>query len=146
MSADSRRIIERLDGVRETRADNWIARCPAHDDRSPSLAIRECDDRTILMKCFAGCSNEAIVHAVGMELRDLFPNGPSNRYERQPLSMPARDSLAAVDHEALVVVIIANDILEHREIDEATWERLALACSRIGDTRARCYPARKGTS
>ena len=34
----------------------WVARCPAHDDRTPSLSIRETDDGRLLLKCFAGCS------------------------------------------------------------------------------------------
>ena len=42
----------------------WIACCPAHDDKTPSLSI--CDDNgRILWKCFAGCSQED----VGNELK-----------------------------------------------------------------------------
>ena len=32
--------------------DRWTASCPAHEDRSPSLAIRETEDGRILLKCF----------------------------------------------------------------------------------------------
>ena len=38
-------ILDRLDGVRPTGDGRWIARCPAHDDRSPSLSIREAERR-----------------------------------------------------------------------------------------------------
>jgi putative DNA primase/helicase len=34
----------------------WVARCPAHDDRTPSLSIRETHEGRVLLKCFAGCS------------------------------------------------------------------------------------------
>jgi putative DNA primase/helicase len=46
--------------------------CPAHDDRSPSLSICEGADGRILLKCFAGCSPEAIVAALGLQMSDLF--------------------------------------------------------------------------
>ena len=40
----SLQILDRLRGVRKIGDRKWTARCPAHDDRSPSLSIRECDD------------------------------------------------------------------------------------------------------
>lgn len=50
--------------------DQWIARCPAHDDRSPSLAIRETGGR-LLLRCHAGCTYEAVrdaLQARGLQL------------------------------------------------------------------------------
>ena len=52
MSADA--LLSRLDGVKKTGHGQWIARCPAHEDRSPSLSIAEKDDR-VLVHCHAGC-------------------------------------------------------------------------------------------
>ena len=37
-------LLSRLDGVKQTGRNKWKAKCPAHDDNSPSLHIRECDD------------------------------------------------------------------------------------------------------
>jgi putative DNA primase/helicase len=54
-------------GCRTARA--W--RCPAHDDRTPSLSVKEGDDR-VLLYCHAGCSPEDVVGALGLEMRDLF--------------------------------------------------------------------------
>jgi DNA primase len=34
------------------------ARCPAHDDRTPSLSIRDADDGKVLVRCHAGCDQE----------------------------------------------------------------------------------------
>lgn len=48
-----------------------VACCPAHDDKSPSLSVSERDGK-ILVKCFAGCSTDAIVNAIGLEIKDLF--------------------------------------------------------------------------
>ena len=48
----------------------WIARCPAHEDRSPSLSISERDGR-ILAHCFAGCPQAAVICA--LRARGLWP-------------------------------------------------------------------------
>lgn len=42
----------------------WSAKCPAHEDRSPSLAISGGRDGKILLHCFAGCTYDAIVDAL----------------------------------------------------------------------------------
>jgi hypothetical protein len=51
----------------------WIGRCPAHQDKSPSLSIREEDNGQILLHCFAGCPTDEVCAALGLTLRDLFP-------------------------------------------------------------------------
>ncbi len=43
-------LLERLDGIKESGHGKYVARCPAHEDRSPSLAIKECDDGRVLMQ------------------------------------------------------------------------------------------------
>ncbi|MDQ5851281.1 MAG: hypothetical protein M3380_04275, partial [Chloroflexota bacterium] len=53
-------------------SDGWTARCPAHDDKKNSLSIREADDGKVLLKCFAGCSTDSIVSALGLTMADLF--------------------------------------------------------------------------
>lgn len=42
----------------------WIARCPAHDDRNPSLSIAEGKDGRLLLKCFRGCTFEEVIAAL----------------------------------------------------------------------------------
>ena len=39
----------------------WAARCPAHDDRTPSLSISDADDGKVLLHCFAGCDRERVI-------------------------------------------------------------------------------------
>jgi 5S rRNA maturation endonuclease (ribonuclease M5) len=56
----------------------WQAKCPAHEDHTPSLSISEGHDGRILLKCFAGCPTESIVAALGLELRDLFVDNGTN--------------------------------------------------------------------
>jgi putative DNA primase/helicase len=39
----------------------WTARCPAHDDRTPSLSISDSDDGKVLVRCHAGCEQERVI-------------------------------------------------------------------------------------
>ncbi|MGH9533815.1 MAG: AAA family ATPase [Terriglobales bacterium] len=58
-------VAERL-GARRS-GDGWLARCPAHDDRSPSLAIAEGAGGRTLVYCHAGCAYEAIRDALARD-------------------------------------------------------------------------------
>ena len=53
----------------------WLACCPAHDDRKPSLSIDSGDDGRVLLHCHAGCEVEAVCAALGITTADLFPQG-----------------------------------------------------------------------
>ncbi len=64
-------LVQRLDA--KASNGHWMARCPAHDDREPSLQISEGTEGRVLLKCFAGCSIEAITRVIGIALSDLFP-------------------------------------------------------------------------
>jgi putative DNA primase/helicase len=68
MNADA--LLERLKGVRRS-GSGWQTLCPAHADRNPSLSIDVRDGR-ILIHCHAGCAQEALLAAMGIEARDLF--------------------------------------------------------------------------
>jgi hypothetical protein len=54
-------IARALRGRRSRRG--WTARCPAHQDKRPSLSIAE-NNGKILVHCFAGCSQDAIIDAL----------------------------------------------------------------------------------
>jgi putative DNA primase/helicase len=56
------------------RGSQWQARCPAHNDRSPSLSIRLGDNGGILLRCHAGCTAEAVADALGLTFSELFPD------------------------------------------------------------------------
>jgi putative DNA primase/helicase len=42
----------------------WVARCPAHDDRTPSLSLADGHDGRLLVKCWAGCSAHNVLAAL----------------------------------------------------------------------------------
>uniref|UniRef100_A0A7C3SJ23 DUF3631 domain-containing protein n=1 Tax=Desulfobacca acetoxidans TaxID=60893 RepID=A0A7C3SJ23_9BACT len=56
--------------------DGFLSHCPAHQDNRPSLAISERDGK-ILVKCFAGCPQEAVISA--LKQRGLWPVAESAR-------------------------------------------------------------------
>ena len=78
MSVRGPGILQHLAGVVPSGA-GWLARCPAHDDRRPSLSIGVGRDGRTLLKCFAGCPTEAVIAAVDLTMRDLFPTGGRSR-------------------------------------------------------------------
>ncbi|MCH8079871.1 MAG: DNA primase [Proteobacteria bacterium] len=123
------KIITQLDGVKTTGQDRWIARCPSHEDRSPSLAIREVDDR-LLLHCFAGCSANEIVSAVGLDLSDLFPE---SRESHKPLSrpFPASDILKCLSFESLFISVCAEHLAQGKPLTDDDRERIHLANRRI---------------
>jgi putative DNA primase/helicase len=77
------RILDRLRNVK-SGANGWTALCPAHDDRENSLSIGVGDDGRALLKCFAGCQTEAVVRALGLQMRDLFPHDEPNAAGHSP--------------------------------------------------------------
>ena len=127
------RLLDRLDRVKQTAPGRWIARCPAHADKSPSLSIRELDDGRVLVNCFGGCGAIDVLESLGLDWSALFPPG-RGEYTASP-GIPARDLIALISEETTVVAIIAADMLEQRSVTEATWQRLAQAANRIGRAR-----------
>lgn len=79
-------FITHLQGVKAT-AKGYSACCPAHDDRHPSLAIAEAEDR-LLIHCRAGCSTKEVLTAVGLEFSDLFLDVHKRSRTRHRTSLP----------------------------------------------------------
>jgi len=98
---NAEKLLARLHGVKATGRGRWLARSPAHDDKSPSLSVRELEDATVLINDFGGCSVREIVAEVGLELSDLFPPRPaSHRHKPERRPFHAEDVLRAVASEA----------------------------------------------
>jgi hypothetical protein len=69
------RVLDLLERV--TKSPNgWSARCPAHEDKHPSLSVAAAEDGGVLVHCFAGCPRDEIVSALGLHERDLQPRRP----------------------------------------------------------------------
>jgi hypothetical protein len=129
-------LLSRLAKVKG-RNGSWTARCPAHEDRGPSLSIREKEDGRILLHCHAGCDVFQVVHSVGLDLGDLFPPDEKRRdypVHGLPAVKPAfyaSDLLRIISFETLVVAICAYDMSQGKRLAEGDRERLKVSQQRI---------------
>ena len=123
-------ITARLDRV--TRAGKGLkACCPAHDDKGPSLSVREGDDGRVLLHCHAGCSTAAVVAAMGLSMADLFP--PSNIPRRPPPApgVSRRDLHIAADFERSILFILKCDMRRGKSISQTDMQRGQVARRRL---------------
>ena len=132
------KLLTRLEKVKG-RNGSWTACCPAHEDKGPSLAVRENEDGRILLHCFAGCETANVLDAIGMDMTDLFPPDSKRReypVEGKPSMKPAffaSDLMRIIHFEALVVQIVAFDIANGKPVTEETRERMLTAYQRIDE-------------
>ncbi len=130
-------LLSRLQKVKRTGKDRWIACCPAHDDRSPSLSVMD-DNGKILIHCFGGCEVGDILAALGMEFTDLFPPRDEDAtHARDPVvyvggsRFTAADALRCLSNEAGMAVLMACDMAEGKVLSPAERDRLVKASSRM---------------
>jgi hypothetical protein len=123
-------LVARLEKAKRTSRDSWIACCPAHKDRTPSLTVRSLDDGRILIHCFSGCGAADVMDAIGLETADLFPKALADHLPavRQPFS--ATDVLRALRREAAIIALSSADLAEGKAVDR---DRVFLASERIAD-------------
>lgn len=125
-------LLNKLERVRRMGDNRWIACCPAHGDRHPSLNIRLADDDTILLVCRSGgCSAHDIVSAVGMNMTDLFPKTDRHHAPRQKYPFSAREILAAMVPESFCIALIGKQMSQGITPDEKTLQTLLKAVERI---------------
>ena len=69
----------------------WTARCPAHDDRVPSLSIRDADNGKVLVRCHAGCDQERVI--ASLRSCGLWKESEQRRFtcSAQPVAVTDRD-------------------------------------------------------
>ncbi len=72
-------VLERLDHPAPS-AHGYVACCPAHEDRNPSLSIDETADGVVLIHCHAGCTCKEILASLGLRDADLFPTAAMYPY------------------------------------------------------------------
>lgn len=66
-------LLDKLEGVHRS-GGAAMARCPAHEDSTASLSVKEKDGK-ILLHCHAGCDTGAVLSALGLGFSDLSPHG-----------------------------------------------------------------------
>lgn len=132
MSIES--FLSKLEKVKRRGHGKWMACCPVHQERNPSLSIKD-DNGKIIMMCFGcGANGVDVAGAIGVDLSELFP--PKDIYDastNHPQSRQyfhAADILKALETETLVIYMIAKDMLTNG-INQETFDRLSLAIKRV---------------
>lgn len=136
VSADE--IGRALEG-RRMGADSWMVKCPAHDDKRPSLHVTQAADK-VLVHCHTGCRSEDVIRE--LQARGLWPTRerqewtPEKRIEYAYLRVAARQA----KYWAIAVADLAEMQLERLPIWAPT-ERLALT-KLIKDARSKLRASR----
>ena len=74
-------VLERLEGVKGAGQDRWLARCPGHPDRTPSLSVAVGDDGRTLLHCHARCPVDEITAGMNLTPADLFEKQNGNGHK-----------------------------------------------------------------
>lgn len=125
-------LLNRLNKVKKTTNKNWVACCPAHEDKSPSLSIREVDDGRILIHCFAGCPAETILNSLELTFSDLHPerlNGDNFRPLKRIFN--AHTGLTILQIESSIVLETAKAIKRKETLSDESINRLNQCIERI---------------
>lgn len=117
-------LLSRLQVVKQ-HGERHVACCPAHQDKSPSLSLSRGKDGRALVHCYAGCEPRDVLAAVGLELRDLFPENLSQEQRAQH----RREKLAKERQFERLVIDAAKG--RTASLSDEDLARLALAQERI---------------
>lgn len=130
-------VVHHLERVQRRSSDQVSARCPAHDDKGPSLSVRGLPDGRVLLHCFAGCTVHEVVSAMGLDLSDLFPprddasassgTGP----ERRRRLLSAGQALALLTDESSLVAVAASNVANGVALTDGDRARVLQAAGRI---------------
>jgi len=71
------------DSVKQTSPTQWQCLCPAHaDSATRSLCIGKGADGRILLACQSGCGTGQVLQALGLTMKDLFPEAQRTRSDK----------------------------------------------------------------
>lgn len=129
------RVLERLEAPRAIEG-GWVARCPAHADRSPSLTVAEGEDGRALVHCFAGCDVRAIAAGLGIPVGALFADPRAPVRMARPLTdleWALRDARQRTRRDLPRIESPASDA-EAAKVAERAVAALRALATRLGDT------------
>jgi DNA primase len=136
-----------LENVRPS-GQGYQARCPAHDDRNPSLSVTEGDDGQILVHCHTGCTSDDVVKAMGRKMSDLYNQSETfgrsrvskrSEYKRESSPDPIPEDMVEKLHNALTPDDRAS-LSSERMLSDAVIDRYQLGIVEENDKRRISIP------
>ena len=131
------KLLSRLEKVKAKGDNSWMACCPAHNDKNPSLIVTEKDER-VLIHCFSHqCDVSDIVQAVGLELSDLFPEQIKIEGSRpiKKKRFPAEAILEALADELAITEIGLAALDNGGTLNQKAQARMKEASNRFTNAR-----------
>ena len=130
-------FLNRLNKVTQKGNGKWLACCPVHNDKSPSLAIDD-DNGVVLIHCFGcGATGPEVADKLGIDISELFPPNNTDYESHTNQSRKYFNSGHVIDalyDEILISTIIIDGIIKDPSQAAQVKERLVTALSRISDT------------
>lgn len=128
------KFLSRLKGVRKLGDGRYVAHCPAHDDRTPSLHATVKDGR-LLIHCKAECTAQDVLDSIGLTFADLYPDADRAAYAAATASRGKKWSRNyPVDELALerrILEIARHQINQGKELSLEDQVRLEIAIERV---------------
>ena len=129
-------LLSKLSRVKKTGADRWMACCPAHQDKTASLSIKDLPDGRVLLHCFAGCDPDSVLAAVGLTFSDLMPERLQGDFKPVRFAFSALDTLRALVADLLFIRLCALSLAQGRALIESDREALHQSAYRIENALA----------
>ena len=125
-------FVSRLSKAKRTGNDSWIACCPAHADKSPSMTVREVEDGMLLVHCFAGCGIDEIAGSIGMSISDLMPDKqPDEIRKARKIPFSPSDVLACAKNDAALLYVVMCDLSKGVMLTDRQIEAAKKAAARV---------------
>ena len=127
------KILAQMTKVRQRQPGQYSACCPAHDDKNPSLSVRETPEGAVLLHCFSGCHVSEVLNALGLEMSDLFPprQVSGNEPKRTPRLLTAGQAIELLTNETNLLAVVAGNLLHGVALNQDDVIRITQAAGRI---------------
>jgi hypothetical protein len=118
--------------------DEYQCLCPAHNDKTASLSIKNLPDERILIHCFAGCAANDILGAVGLTFDDIVPKRLG---DFKPVSKPFNPYavLKSISNETLLVALAGLEVANGKTLPQEDKDRLMIAVNRLREAYQICH-------
>ncbi len=114
-------IIERTNAKKS--GTGWVGRCPAHEDKHPSLSIGVGNDGAVLLHCHAGCETKEVVQRLGLSMTDLCAKDRQLTTPTQEKSKESSQGNPAPKQNAAITVAT---LAENKKLPVEFLQRLGL--------------------